>query len=115
MLFHKTIRYFIALTMLVVFSFSITPQKVIHNFVANHLDPTTCEIHQNLPIEQVETGGLHCTFDFQVATTPFVVYNFDILISLPVNPVSGNTFYVSKKIAQYFISGESRGPPAIAG
>jgi hypothetical protein len=40
MLQHKTIRQIIALAMLVVFAFSITPQKNIHDFVAKHVDPT---------------------------------------------------------------------------
>ncbi len=113
MLFTKTIRSIIAFAMLMVFAFSITPQKTIHNFVANHLDPSTCEVHQNLPIEQVENGALHCTFDFQVATTPFVVYNFKISIEAPSLPISTNTFYTSNKVSCLSISQESRGPPVL--
>ena len=48
MLFKKTIRQVIALAMLVVFAFSITPQKNIHDFVAKHVDPTACSVHVNL-------------------------------------------------------------------
>ena len=54
MLYQKTIRKFIALAMLVVFAFSITPQKSIHDVVAKHIDPTNCSVHKDLPIEQIE-------------------------------------------------------------
>ena len=53
MLYQKTIRKFIALAMLVVFAFSITPQKSIHDLVAKHSDKVKCDVHKNLPIEQV--------------------------------------------------------------
>lgn len=111
MLFNKTIRSFIAFAMLVVFAFSITPQKTIHNFVANHLDPSICEVHQNLPIEQVENAALHCSFDFQVATTPFIAYNFELSIDPPSIPKAVNAFYTANTISRLSISKESRGPP----
>ena len=83
MLYQKTIRKFIALAMLVVFAFSITPQKSIHDLVAKHIDPTSCSVHKDLPIEQIEKAELHCTFDFQVATTPFVAYDFSVILQPP--------------------------------
>ncbi|MFM1970206.1 MAG: hypothetical protein RL731_28, partial [Bacteroidota bacterium] len=37
---QQTIKQLLALAVLVVFAFSITPQKTIHDFVAPHKDPT---------------------------------------------------------------------------
>jgi len=42
---QQTIKQLLALAMLVVFAFSITPQKTIHDFVAPHKDPTKCYVH----------------------------------------------------------------------
>jgi hypothetical protein len=112
MLYQKTIRKFIALVMLVVFAFSITPQKSIHDLVAKHIDPNSCSVHKDLPIEQIEKTELHCTFDFQVATTPFVDYDFSIEIATPIVAKARNTNYVAATIDQYAIVADSRGPPS---
>ncbi len=112
MLQHKTFKQFLALAMLVVFAFSITPQKSIHDLVAKHIDPTSCSVHKDLPIEQIEKSELHCTFDFQVATTPFVEYDFSIVIATPVVAQPRNAIFVAAPITQLAIVSDSRGPPA---
>ena len=113
MLYQKTIRKFIALVMLVVFAFSITPQQSIHDLVAKHIDPTSCSVHKDLPIEQIEKTELHCTFDFQVATTPFVDYDFSIEIAIPIVAKARNIHFVAAPITQHAIVSDSRGPPAV--
>ena len=112
MLQHKTFKQFLALAMLVVFAFSITPQKSIHDLVAKHIDPNSCSVHKDLPIEQIEKTELHCTFDFQVATTPFVDYDFSIELATPTIAKALNTIYVAATIDQYAILADSRGPPS---
>ena len=113
MQFSKTFKQFLALAMLVVFAFSITPQKSIHDIVAKHVDPTSCSVHKNLPIEQIEKSELHCTFDFQVATTPFVDYDFSITLHPPVIAIVRNMGEVASAITQYILVADSRGPPAL--
>jgi predicted Co/Zn/Cd cation transporter (cation efflux family) len=108
---QQTIKQLLALAMLVVFAFSITPQKTIHDFVAEHADPTKCDVHIKAPIEQVEKAQLHCTFDFQVATTPFVNYNFTIDIPSQIVARAQNDTYQETQIYSSFITKESRGPP----
>jgi hypothetical protein len=112
MLQHKTFKQFLALAMLVVFAFSITPQKSIHDLVAKHIDPNSCSVHKDLPIEQVENAALHCTFDFQVATTPFVDYDFSIVFKSLVLAQPRNAQFLAAPIAQIAIHSDSRGPPA---
>lgn len=112
MLQNKTFKQFLALAMLVVFAFSIMPQKSIHDLVAKHIDPTSCSVHKVLPIEQIEKSELHCTFDFQVATTPFVEYDFSIEIKSLVLAQARNIIFESAPIAQFTIVSDSRGPPA---
>ena len=113
MQFQKTFKQFLALAMLVVFAFSITPQKSIHDIVAKHIDPTNCSVHKDLPIEQIEKSELHCTFDFQVATTPFVDYDFSITLHPPVVAPVRNVRFVVAAITQHAIVSDSRGPPAV--
>jgi hypothetical protein len=113
MLFNKTFKQFLALAMLVVFAFSITPQKSIHDLVAKHIDPNSCSVHKDLPIEQIENAALHCSFDFQVATTPFVDYDFSIEIATPIVAKARNAQFEDKTISQHAITSDSRGPPVI--
>jgi hypothetical protein len=113
MLFNKTFKQFLALAMLVVFAFSITPQKSIHDLVAKHIDPNSCSVHKDLPIEQIENAALHCSYDFQVATTPFVDYDFSIEIATPIVAKARNAQFLAAPIAQVAIISDSRGPPAI--
>jgi hypothetical protein len=112
MLFNKTFKQFLALAMLVVFAFSITPQKSIHDLVAKHIDPNSCSVHKDLPIEQIENTALHCSFDFQVATTPFVDYDFSIVFKSLVLAQARNAQFLAAPIAQIAILSDSRGPPA---
>jgi hypothetical protein len=99
--------------MLLVFAFSITPQQIIHDAVAKHLDPTSCSVHQNLPIEQIESTQLHCTFDFQVATAPFIFYHFELPIQAPVFSAAQNDIYKNSIPFYFTVASESRGPPTI--
>jgi hypothetical protein len=111
MLYNKTFKQFLALAMLVVFAFSITPQKSIHDLVAKHIDPNSCSVHKDLPIEQIEKTELHCTFDFQVATTPFVDFDFSIEIDPTVIAQPRNTQFLATPIEHISIISDSRGPP----
>ena len=113
MIYHQTIKKFLASFMLVVFAFSITPQKNIHDFVAKHSDPTSCKVHNNLPIEQVEHASIHCSYDQLVASSPFVHYNFEIVLTTPQLAVVKNDTpisYIAKTDLSHF---DSRGPPII--
>jgi hypothetical protein len=112
MLFTKTIRQLIALAMLVVFAFSITPQQIIHDAVAKHLDPTICEVHKDVPVDQVENTKLHCSFDFQVATAPFVYYDFTIQINAPEPIETQYAYYTAAPAAEPLQKNTNRGPPS---
>ena len=112
MLQNKTFKQFLALAMLVVFAFSITPQKSIHDLVAKHIDPNSCSVHKDLPIEQVENSSIHCSHDNLVATSPFVEFNFNIELAQPVQNSITNTHLVCFYFSNKNYSLDSRGPPA---
>lgn len=113
MLYQKTIRQILAVVMLLVFAFSITSQKTIHDLVAKHSDKLRCDVHKNLPIEQVENSSIHCSHDNLVATSPFVEFNFNIELAQPVQNIITNTHLVCFYFSNKNYSLDSRGPPAI--
>jgi len=115
MLYQKNIRQFIALVMLVVFAFSITPQKSIHDLVAKHADPAKCSVHNDAPIAQVENSSTHCSYDNLVVASPFIDFFTAIQIGpiAPIKPVNTAFTHFIINAAPSFL--ESRGPPAIFG
>ena len=113
MLQHKTIRSILASVMLLVFAFSITPQQIIHDAVAKHLDPTICEVHKDVPLDQIENTRLHCSFDFQVATAPFIYYDFSIQLNAPEQIATAIAFYIATPAAQALQKNTNKGPPSL--
>ena len=113
MLFTKTIKQLVALAMLVVFAFSITPQQIVHDVVAKHMDPTFCAVHKDVPVDQVENDKLHCTFDFQVATAPFVYYDFSIQITALEPAAAHYAFYLAATASAALQKNSNRGPPSL--
>ena len=113
MLYQKTIRQIVALLMLLVFAFSITPQKSIHDLVAKHSDPTHCNVHQDAPIAQVEKSSIHCSYENLVVASPFLDFTFAHELNAP--PVSNikNTSLVALTYLLVPFSFESRGPPLV--
>jgi hypothetical protein len=112
MLYQKTIRQILAAFMLIVFVFSITSQKTIHDLVAKHTDKVKCDVHKNLPIEQVENASIHCSHDNLVVASPFLDFNFSIELALPVASIATNTHLLSFYFYNNNYSLDSRGPPA---
>ena len=115
MLFQKTIQKFVALVMLVVFAFSITPQKSIHDLVARHADPTKCNVHKDAPVDQVENTSIHCSYDNLVVASPFVDYHLSIQIQQPEKAIIKNTLLSPFEISNLVHLFESRGPPVFVG
>ncbi|MEY4051488.1 MAG: hypothetical protein RIR64_473 [Bacteroidota bacterium] len=111
MLYQKTIRQILAAIMLMVFAFSITSQKTIHDLVAKHSDKLKCDVHKNLPIDQVENASIHCSHDNLVAASPFLDFNFSIELAHPVLNIVTNTHLVCFYFSNNNYSLDSRGPP----
>jgi len=112
MLYQKTIRQILAAFMLIVFVFSITSQKTIHDLVAKHTDKVKCDVHKNIPIEQVENSSIHCSHDNLVVASPFLDFNFSIELAQPVLNNVTNTHLVCFYFSNNNYSLDSRGPPA---
>jgi hypothetical protein len=65
----STIKNLLALLLLVVFAYSITPKIVLHNLVANHIDKGKV---LNGHLDELSASGFNCKCDNLVAESPFV-------------------------------------------
>jgi hypothetical protein len=115
MLYQKTIRQIIALVMLLVFAFSITPQKSIHDLVAKHSDPAKCNVHKDAPIAQVEKSSIHCSYDNLVVASPFLDFSCTHEVVAPPVRVIKNTSLIALTYLLVPFPFESRGPPVVIG
>jgi len=113
LLYLTHIRKLIALILAVVFVFSITPQKYVHDLAANHVDQKQCLVHKKAPIEQVEQSNIHCTYNVFVSTVPFLIFHFSFTIpSYPYKLDKKNDLgfcFITKRI----LSKDLRGPPTV--
>ncbi len=109
MLHRPLIRQFLAGVLLIIFAFSITPKKALHDWLANHTDKTTAP----LPAHEasISMAGFNCDCDNLVAESPFTAtsgqFNFSALqVFAPQQAFVPYRFYA---VTHFFFS--LRGPP----
>ncbi|MES1224556.1 MAG: hypothetical protein ABUT20_54180 [Bacteroidota bacterium] len=104
------IRQLIAGVLLLVFTFSITPKKFLHDAIANHKDKAGIALKGDTT--QLSNSGFICKCDNLVAESPFTdaAVHFDF--------AAPQVFSVHKEALHYrfysstFFFFELRGPPA---
>jgi hypothetical protein len=106
----NTIKQLLAAGLLIVFSFSITPKKFLHDAIANHKDKAAVLSAVGTP--QFSHSGFVCKCDNQVAESPFtnVTTCFDFAIVRLFSEykhIQPCHFYSST-----FLFFQRRGPPA---
>jgi len=69
MLHRPLIRQFLAGVLLIIFAFSITPKKALHDWLANHTDKTSTPLLGHGAV--ISTAGFNCDCDNLVAESPF--------------------------------------------
>jgi hypothetical protein len=105
-----SIQRFLASVLLLVFAFSITPKKYLHDLVADHEDFYSCYSGDETT---VSTAGFNCHCDDLVVSTPFVKTVFESALSpAPVHKAFPSStyhfFFYSTSSAK-----DSRGPPSL--
>lgn len=94
-----------------VFVFSITPQKYLHDLVAHHIDQKQCLVHKQAPIEQLEKSNIHCTYEVLVSTVPFLVFDFSFKIPSFQYSLVKNEYPICCYLTKNNLSKDLRGPP----
>jgi len=96
--------------MLLLFAFSITSKRFLHDLVADHKDTIACQ--DNLSAHHIHAAGFYCSCDDLVAESVYMSGGNAIELTVPAvfiekTPAfSGNYHYISS-----FFS-DLRGPPA---
>jgi hypothetical protein len=68
---HPFIRQISAAFLLLLFAFSITPRKVLHDWIANHTDRIEQVTKENTV--QAKINGFNCNCESLVAESPFTI------------------------------------------
>jgi hypothetical protein len=104
-----SIRRFLAACVLLLFSFCVTPKRVLHDVLANHRDVQNSPL---LPIEQVSASGFHCQIDDLVVVAPFLP---DIQMMV-TGTVSSDPVTYTEPVNTYspvhLSAADGRGPPS---
>jgi hypothetical protein len=104
------IRQLLAGFLLLIFIFSITPKKFLHDAIANHKDKVAVVTAGNE--KQLSNSGFICKCDSLVAESPFTneILYFD-LAQFPVFSIQKDTQLYHFYTSDYFFFA-LRGPPA---
>jgi hypothetical protein len=106
----KTIKQILAAGLLLVFSFSITPKKFLHDAIANHKDKAAVLSATGTP--QFSHSGFVCKCDNQVAESPFT----DVTTCFDFVTIRLFSEYRHTQPCQFYSSSflffQRRGPPA---
>jgi len=108
---HSTIQRILSGFLLVLFAFSITPKKVLHDLVANHRDSHSKTCADNSTTKIVK-AGYNCNTEDLVAESPFIENSCPT--ELPEPPSLSLIFSDRPENFYYFhqLFAELRGPPA---
>jgi len=107
----SVIQKYLAFAMLLLFTFSMTPKKYLHDLVSNHEDFYSLHFGDETTVNQI---GFHCQCEDLVVSTPFIQVSFGLNIS---------SSYVYEDLASSdniflflntYTTKDSRGPPSIA-
>lgn len=103
------IRSVLAVLMLAVFAFSVTPKILLHNLVADHKDTPIKSNHSNQ--EQYSKAGFNCNCDNLVVESPFVNDFFPVQLSIAKQFAQQQTFFRNNFNSLHHFYLELRGPP----
>lgn len=106
---HIIIRKVLAVFVLLLFAFCITPKMLLHDLIADHKDtPFTSSNSSN---QQFEYSGFRCNCDNLVVESPFVYYHISQEIIHPEFRPDHSDFFSSNPLVSCAFYFELRGPP----
>ncbi|MFT3948165.1 MAG: hypothetical protein QM763_14440 [Agriterribacter sp.] len=97
--------------MLLLFTFSITSKRFLHDLVADHKDTIAC--HDNLTAHHIHSAGFYCTCDDLVAESVYMSGDNTIELSVPAMFIEKQPAFVGNYHYVAALFSELRGPPAV--
>lgn len=109
---RETIRKFFALVLLLIFTFSATPKKYLHDLVADHSDFYGVVSGDDSDI--VTKTGFNCHCEDLVVSIPFIQTTFstDFSLSYLYEEFAAASYRQFNLITKY--TKDLRGPPGVA-
>ena len=104
-------RRIISGVLLVLFTFSITPKKILHDLVAAHTDAKPGTFLSNTHTAQIHKSGINCQVDQLIVESPFLEIEVHALVPLLIPK---NDFYQTRVCFSFFLTvldNDLRGPP----
>jgi hypothetical protein len=105
----NTIQRLIAATLLLLFSFCVTPKRVLHDLLANHRDAQTSP---HLPQKQIAASGFHCHIDDLVVVAPYLPGIQAVIVRILSSAPRHFTQHADSFSLTCRSLREGRGPPA---
>ena len=102
------IKRVVAILMLCVFIFSITPKQWLHNVITDHKDSYAVSIDGKAILT---TTGFHCNCDNLVVQSPFINYDLSAELNVPEFFVQHRFTAISNLISTDHFFSSLRGPP----
>ena len=109
---QETIRKFLAFVLLLVFTFSATPKKYLHDLVADHTDLPAAQLDQQTKV--IVKAGFNCQCEDLVVSTPFIEAAFSTEISLPKLHMEAAAASCREVNLTTQYAKDLRGPPGMA-
>jgi len=106
---HPYIRRIIAGFLFLLFGFSITPRKVLHDWIANHTDRIE-QITKGNSL-QAKINGFNCNCDSLVAVSPFTTTSSFIEFVAPAAFAEHKVLLHCSLYSTTLFYAELRGPP----
>jgi hypothetical protein len=100
----------LAAFLLVLFTFSITPRKILHDALARHADSS----NSNFKTPHVTTNGFNCNCNSLVAESPFTDDSYSIDIIVPLIYLESHQIPTFRFHTLHDVFTPLRGPPSIA-
>lgn len=111
---NKIIKKSIAGLLLLLFAFSITPKKILHDLIANHKDTISKFPSANGKSQHINKATIYCHCEDLVAESPFTDPSVLIEILKPVVFSDQPVLRIFNFHSQHQLFFELRGPPAFS-
>jgi len=107
---NPVIRFLSAALLLVLFAFSITPKKSLHDVLTNHKDQTHKAAAAGT--HELSKAGFNCKCDNLVAESPFTPHQQTVELFIPQYFSTATSSLAHHYYFSSFFFFEHRGPPA---
>lgn len=108
---HSILRRSLSGILLVLFAFSITPKKTLHDWIVSHTDGAGTA---KSDAAQVTKAGFNCNYQNLVAESPFTADSQYIDLTLPREYAILSAVLSSRVYATDLFFHSLRGPPAVS-